>query len=90
MKKYIDFQKMYDKGITDLYMGGEVENDSYFSSRQVLEEDYSEPVFQGKCEILRERKLDKKFHIVVFTDEIDGSIALTNEEYNAGLVTEEV
>ena len=78
--KYIDFQKMYNAGITDTHMGGEVVNDQYFCRRDVEENDYSEPTYEGKLLVNKTIKMDDQFIVV------NGSLILTKDEYAAGIM----
>ncbi len=80
----IDFKKMYDAGLTDLYFGGEVDaNGNYFRSKDVLEEDYSDPLMNGRCKIASV-KTDANCHYIHF---INGcGVVLSDDEFQAGYV----
>lgn len=84
MTKYLDLQKMYDEGIESLYMGGEIENGSYYREKDVLEEDYSDPLLTGIVKIDAEDKMSgTDLHFVRCGDVV---VALNEEEYKTGVV----
>lgn len=85
MAKYLDLQKMYDEGIESLYMGGEIDNGSYYREKDVLEEDYSDPLLTGIVKIDAEDKM--RGTDLYFVRCGDVVITLNEKEYKTGVIT---
>jgi len=81
--KIYDIKKAYDNGIENLYMGGEFQEENFFREKDVLEEDYSNPVLSGIIEITSIEKENNNIYSVKFNG---GCLLLTEEEFNAGLI----
>ncbi len=90
-KKFYDVQKAYDNGVTGLLMGGEIREEGLFREKDVLAENYSEPLLSGKNEIKKVETISGACGsgIDIYQLEFkDATIYLSKGEYVAGLVGE--
>lgn len=86
---FYDIENAYKNGIEYLYMGGKFQDNCFYREKDILEDDYSEPVHIGKCEIEKiedcNNSSDIKLVKVIFVNN-QGGLILTEDELNAGLI----
>ncbi len=85
--KIYDIERAYNNGIEDLHMGGLFQNECFFREKDVLEDNYSNPIFYGRKEIIDIKDATVNPEVKLFNITFnDGSLLLTEEELNAGLI----
>lgn len=84
---YYDIGLAYNNGIKSLYMGGEFLNNNFFREKDILENDYSEPILQGKNEIEEIKNCSISSSVELFLVQFsNGKLFLTQNELEAGFI----